>query len=138
MHAIIAAALKDLGVPTTACPGEDQPFTGTLCFQHRTAGDLVIGTDKVVGSAQRRDRGALLQHGAILLAASPHTPILPGIHELSQQSPTVPQLAAALEQALARETGWDLAPADWTATERQRIDELVAGKYSRDDWNRKR
>jgi hypothetical protein len=138
MHRIIAAALNELGVPARACPGEDRPLAGTLCFQHLTAGDLVIGTTKVVGSAQRRQRSALLQHGAILLAASPHTPVLPGILELSPRSPTSPALAAALERVLARETGWDLIPADWAASERRRIDELVAGKYAQDAWNCKR
>ena len=55
---------------------EETRFTGLLCFQHLTPGDLLLQGAKVVGSAQRRHRGALLQHGGILLAASPHAPEL--------------------------------------------------------------
>jgi len=47
-----------------------KPF---LCFLRRSGGDLVVGSTKVVGSAQRR-RGAVLQHGSILLQRSPAAP----------------------------------------------------------------
>ena len=69
MHAIIAEALAGLGAGLETVAVEAK--TGDiLCFQHHTPGDLRIGPAKVVGSAQRRQRGALLQHGAVLLAAS--------------------------------------------------------------------
>jgi lipoate-protein ligase A len=37
---------------------------------------------KIVGSAQRRRKGAILQHGSILLAASRHAPEIHGIRDL--------------------------------------------------------
>jgi len=138
MHTIIAAALRDLGVMTRATSGQEEPFRGLLCFQHLTAGDLVIGRDKVVGSAQRRHRGALLQHGGILLAASPHAPVLPGIRELTGRSLTAAEVCAALQNRLARETGWTLTPGDWTPGEQERIAEFVQHKYTQSHWNRKR
>src|SRR5205823_294304 len=70
MHTIIAQALSGLGV-STATVAEEKQAADLLCFQHFTAGDLVVNAAKVVGSAQRKQRGALLQHGAILLATSP-------------------------------------------------------------------
>ena len=48
-----------------------EPF---LCFQRRSPGDVLVGGVKVAGSAQRRCRGAVLQHGSLLLARSPAAP----------------------------------------------------------------
>lgn len=59
-------------------PGVD-PF---LCFQRRTADDLIVAGYKVLGSAQRKGKRAVLQHGSLLLAASPLAPQLPGLREL--------------------------------------------------------
>jgi lipoate-protein ligase A len=62
--------------------GAGEPF---LCFARRTPDDIVApvsvgaGWAKIVGSAQRRRRGAVLQHGAILLDASPQAPELAGL-----------------------------------------------------------
>jgi lipoate-protein ligase A len=139
MHELIAAALARLGVAARPhVPAGDEPFRGFLCFQHFTAGDLLIGPGKVVGSAQRRRHKALIQHGSILLAASPHAPALPGIRELSGHTLRVEDVCTALEHEWARQTGWDLRPADWTASERRRVEELAAHKYGSDEWNRLR
>jgi lipoate-protein ligase A len=139
MHEIIRQALQELGVMAPLrSPASDPPFTGVLCFQHITPGDLVIGSAKVVGSAQRRQRGALLQHGGILLARSPHAPELPGIRELSGKSPTEEEVANAVSEEFARQTNWPLVPAPWSDAEQQRIRQLVATKYMRETWNQKR
>jgi lipoate-protein ligase A len=63
--------------------GHLNPF---LCFQRRTAGDIVSGEYKVVGSAQRRKRNAVIQHGTILLSRSDYAPELPGLENLGNQS----------------------------------------------------
>ena len=69
---------------------EVPPVKPFLCFHRRASGDLLLTRDpesrtaqKVAGSAQRRRRGAVLQHGSLLLAASPFAPELPGIVELT-------------------------------------------------------
>ena len=139
MHGVVAAALGELGVharPHVPSPADQCP--GCLCFQHFTAGDLMVGPAKVVGSAQRRQRGALLQHGAILLATSPYTPALPGIAELSGRLFTPDETCAAVRQAFVRATGWACVDDDWTAAERAHIERLVAEKYSCALWNCKR
>jgi|688.fasta_scaffold00010_119 lipoate-protein ligase A len=53
-----------------------------LCFERRQSGDVVVDGHKVLGSAQRRLGTAVLQHGSLLLARSPHAPSLIGLHEL--------------------------------------------------------
>jgi lipoate-protein ligase A len=138
MHALIAAALQERGVDARLHdPAAAEQFPGFLCFGHLTPGDLLVGPAKVVGSAQRRQRRALLQHGAILLATSPYTPALPGIRELTGHSLTVPETCAAVRREFVRQTGWQLVDADATAAERQRIAELAV-QYAQDSWNRKR
>lgn len=138
MHRIIAQALRSLGVLADLADSDASPDPGPLCFRHITGDDLLIDNQKIVGSAQRRQREALLQHGAILLEASPHAKILPGIRELSGR--IVPP--AALQQAIARsftqETGWELTAGAWTAAERRRRDDLVRTRYTQASWNEKR
>ena len=41
---------------------------------------------KIVGSAQRRRAGAVLQHGSLLLARSSRTPELPGVCDVADES----------------------------------------------------
>ncbi len=67
----------------------DEPF---LCFLRADPNDIicevvdeireVVVQHKIVGSAQRRRRGTILQHGSILISASPLTPQVPGIRQL--------------------------------------------------------
>ncbi len=85
MHLCIVAALAELGVrakpfgQTASVPRSLEPF---LCFQRRTADDLIVSGYKVVGSAQRRGQHGVLQHGSILLRASSAAPELPGCLDL--------------------------------------------------------
>ncbi|QDV35192.1 lipoate--protein ligase family protein [Tautonia plasticadhaerens] len=85
VHAAIAGLLADRGVEVRrrgeqeARVGRDRPL---LCFADRDAEDLVVSGSKVLGSAQRRKAGALLQHGSLLLFGSERTPELPGLEGL--------------------------------------------------------
>jgi lipoyl(octanoyl) transferase len=137
MHAILAEALASLGVLVESV-GEQVKRGEVLCFLHHTRGDLLIGDAKIVGSAQRRQRGALLQHGAVLLAASPFTPSLPGIAEQCGRRLSHEAVAGAVEKRFAQETGWRLDPFEWTLPERDQIETLAGEKYSQQSWNSKR
>jgi lipoate-protein ligase A len=53
-----------------------------LCFKRRTEGDILVGSEKVIGSAQRRGKRSLLQHGSVLLARSNFADVLPGLADL--------------------------------------------------------
>ena len=139
MHRILADSLKKLGVECRVyAAGGEEPAVGPLCFKHFTPGDLLIGQSKIVGSAQRRQRGALLQHGAVLLNQSVHSPSLPGISELSQRRLEASEVAAAVSAEFAGYTGYNLVEDKCTVLEQRRVEELVARKYSQDWWNRKR
>lgn len=139
MHIVLADALASLAIETTMCGEHEEKKLGDiLCFLHHTPGDLRIGEAKIAGSAQRKQRGALTQHGSILLAASPWTPHLPGIRELAGVSLSAQTLVDAVTEQLAQQTGWQLVASEWTRHERERIDELAAGKYAQPAWNNKR
>lgn len=53
-----------------------------LCFTDTDPEDIVTARVKIVGSAQRRRGGAVLQHGSLLLAASSLTPEIQGIADI--------------------------------------------------------
>lgn len=84
VHAAWVATLGQHGVHAELCPAvaadREQEF---LCFQRRSAGDLLLDGWKIGGSAQRRRRQALLQHGSLLLKQSPAAPELPGVQQLA-------------------------------------------------------
>jgi lipoate-protein ligase A len=139
VHAVLVAALGKLGVAVRSCgPGETRKLDPVLCFLHHTAGDLLIGPHKVVGSAQRKRRGAVMQHGGILLATSPHTPQLPGIAELTGRRLEPRELAQAVVAELAAATGWLLVAGGWGVDERNQIDRIATEKYANPRWNEKR
>jgi lipoate-protein ligase A len=139
MHAVIHSALSGLGVPTQPAAVETPAgFTGFLCFAHQTPGDVLLAGHKIAGSAQRRQRGALMQHGGILLATSRLEPSLPGIAELSGRALPSEALRDAVAGAFARETCWTVTAATWTEVESARIQELAAVKYTQSWWNEKR
>jgi lipoate-protein ligase A len=74
-----------------------------LCFSRQDSHDLVYGPHKVLGSAQRRRKGALLQHGSLLLRTSAYTPQYPGLLDLSSAASSVNSaaLARSLAEAIA-------------------------------------
>jgi len=139
MHRVIAQVLIAAGVTAegSVC-GAEKKLGPVLCFLHHTPGDLILDGHKIVGSAQRKQRGAVLQHGGILLAQSNHAPMLPGIRELTGVELQPAELAETIQREWERETGWRLTPAEWTDAERGQIEELIATKYSSSSWNGKR
>ncbi len=127
---------KQLEQPA-ACAGNSQrsgksaPF---LCFQRRSCGDLVVGSVKVAGSAQRRTAAAVLQHGSILLARSPAAPELPGAAELAGQAIDEESFAEAFLQALSRRLHFTWKVDELSHDEQARAAELVTSKYASDRW----
>jgi lipoate-protein ligase A len=139
MHKIIGEALRrwDVQAAAASC-AQTAHAASPLCFQHTTPGDLLLGEAKVVGSAQRRQRGALLQHGAIVLSASTAAPAIAGVKELAGRVVGMQELSDAITKAFIRDTSWEFVESAWDSAEQERLEILVATKYSQDNWNRKR
>ena len=89
---------------------EVEPF---LCFMRRSPVDVLIGQDKILGSAQRRSAAGLLQHGSFLLSASALTPSLHGLFDQSRNSSGAIGLKSEVAGERA-ETDWvrALGPSD--------------------------
>ena len=93
VHEVFVTWLMELGLaarqwretyklPTASVQVATADKSEFLCFHRRSEGDVVVGDHKLVGSAQRRIQGALLQHGSLLIAKSCHAPSLLGLSEL--------------------------------------------------------
>lgn len=139
IHHVISSALTALGAQTRAviC-GEEQKLGPVLCFFDQTPGDLLADGLKVVGSAQRKQKGALLQHGGILLARSEYTPNLPGIQELTGVTLTPTALAETITQRLAEAFRWSIEPGHWTPEEQVLKQKFHDERYTNPFWNEKR
>ena len=93
---------------------------------------------KIVGSAQRRRRGSVLQHGSVLLGSSSAAPELPGIAEVSGVSLRADELAQTWLPHLARELQLDMQPAKLPDSVVAAAATLEREKYSADGWLRRR
>lgn len=141
VHRQIIAVLAELGISAElrgAVCGKWESAAGQepfLCFSRGDPRDVVIGGHKVVGSAQRRRRGSLLQHGSVLLRRSPHAPEHPGLYDLCGEA-GVETLAVAQRIAAAIAAGFTprSCPGELTADERNRAAVLAAGRYRHVDW----
>lgn len=69
INALLVKALVSLGVPVRLARPDARAAAPTAapCFAEPARGELTLHGRKLVGSAQWRDLGALLQHGSILL-----------------------------------------------------------------------
>ena len=121
----------------------DEPF---LCFQRRAEGDVVawsrIGAEKgefkICGSAQRRWKSALLQHGSLLLERSSFAPQLPGLGELSRLSPSPAEVWRAWTERIARRTGWRWRESRISPVESDSATRLQFERYGTHSWTGRR
>jgi lipoate-protein ligase A len=117
INLILQTGLSRLGVLVEAVPRSLPTRTPSVrsCFETPAEGELVAQGSKLVGSAQWRDDGALLQHGSILVnddqsrltvfaAESQAVPaVIPApatLHALLGRSPSSEEVAGALFDAV--------------------------------------
>ncbi len=70
IHSMLCRAVCSLRVRATLAPAEVVPLSleAGACFANPVGGEVMTRRGKLVGSAQLRHEGALLQHGSLLLA----------------------------------------------------------------------
>jgi len=142
IHGAIVDRLRAFGV-AAARRGEigpeaesgDRPF---LCFTGRAADDIVMGGVKLVGGAQRRRSGAVLQHGSLLLARSRMTPELPGLSDLATVPSDLGTWAEALQAMLPHALGLPTRADEIRPGERRRAEALQRDLYLDPIWTRRR
>lgn len=118
INLILLDGLRRLGADVQlASPSQRAPAPSTRpCFETPGKGELVAGGNKLVGSAQWRDEGALLQHGSILVdddqsalpsfaargtaASSDSIPRPATLHALLGRTPHVAEVASVMFDAV--------------------------------------
>lgn len=130
-----AESLVRIGETAAEAGASDEPF---LCFQRRAEGDVVLAGVKICGSAQRRNRGTILQHGSVLLATSPRAPELPGIEELTGKRLDPPDLAAVWRTRLAVRLGLTWREGSISSVERERAASVQLEKFGSEAWTVRR
>lgn len=144
VHGAFVHALAEVGISAGMHEARDsvqseslapEPF---LCFQRRNTGDLIVGSSKVGGSAQRRRGVCVLQHGSFLLRRSMAAPELPGIEDLRPTGLTAEAWQTLLMSHLERALSLEFQPRGLNDHERETTADLAHQKYSRRSWNQKR
>ncbi len=131
VHRRVIALLSSWGVEARlrgeAVSFVQEPF---LCFSRGDARDIVLGPHKIMGSAQRRRRGAVLQHGALLLARSEYAPEFPGLAELTEFMHQRREVVDALQQTLHDLLPGEIDDRGLTETEQRQAVELARTRYA--------
>lgn len=118
-----------------AVPLGRQPF---LCFQRRSLGDVLAGGVKIAGSAQRRRRGAVLQHGSVLLARSAAAQELDGLEERTGKLIAADKLIEAWSARLAEVLTVEWSVSALSGDDQCRAAALDSEKYSTAAWTKNR
>jgi lipoate-protein ligase A len=126
----------------------------TVCFAQASRCDMVAAGLKVVGSAQVRKRGIILQHGSIPLrlhledqiavmpgpegrpeSADQLGQVARGIAELVERPLGFEELGEAMVQGFAEHFGVEFSAGELSAAEQEKAGQLRAEKYATETWN---
>lgn len=151
INRLLVDGLRRLGVAVeVAVPRERAAAPGPApCFERPAAGELVVAGRKLVGSAQWRDDGAMLQHGSILvkddqpmiatLATSPVAPPVPAatLSDALGRCPSPEEVAAAMFDAVRSLECPDATELELDRTLRNEMARAV-DRYRDDRWTWRR
>ncbi len=133
VHRALIATLENYAVSAVLCGTSDDsgPTRGPFfCFARRHALDVVISDEKLAGSAQRRTRHAVLQHGSIVVERrfkqQPAAVTGVSVDTLRKQFPT----------EISDPLNVEIKSGDWTASELENAAKLTV-KYAGDEWTRR-
>ncbi len=149
IHKALLAGLRLLGAATelVSDSGHGVRPSTEPCFNELDGGAIVAGHRKLVGTAQLRERGVLLQHGSLLLTAdqSPTVQLLKvqrpealhetpaALDELLPHLPTWNELVDTLISGFERLLGIQLEESELTTDEKSRVIHH-ARRFSDPEW----
>ena len=158
----VLAGLRQLGAdvqmttPRSAYGQKVKHAGSAACFDSPSHYEITYEGRKLVGSAQVRKQGVILQHGSILIRFSPETVAavlqLPSIQMREKITALLGQRATSMEEILGRRVnyaelgsillpafsqalGVTFVPGELTAYEQDTSRQLAAEKYSQRSWN---
>lgn len=147
----LVGGLAELGID--AGMAGERPIPGVdagPCFQTPAPGEITAGGRKLVGSAQVRLAGVLLQHGSVILAGNQGLlGLLRGAAEdpadatttvasLTGRDVAAEEVAAALARGCRLAWGGDWAEAGYRSREEDEAVRLLRERYVSDDWTWRR
>jgi lipoate-protein ligase A len=159
LSAGLLAGLRRLGVAASSAAGKEEGAARRpICFETPSAYEIVANGRKLVGSAQWRARGAVLQHGTLPLhgdLARIVGCLSLGEEERAAQARSLLARATTLEAVLGRRLPFDLvaqglaaglaevlnvllAPGAASAGELARAAELRRARYTAPEWTGRR
>ena len=125
-----------------------------ICFAQTARVDMTVAGRKIVGSAQVRRDGVILQHGSVPLTLDldDHLAVMPPLDNNTTSGTELGKAIVAVADAVGRPVSFaevsavliagfsraldiNLEPAPLTAQEQQQAARLRAEKYATDDWN---
>ncbi len=139
-HETLVEILADFGIESHVLEADDgsrgeQPF---LCFKRRGAGDLLVGDHKVAGSAQRRRRGVVMQHGSVLLGTSAAAPELAGLNEIVGSRLSADTMMTAWSRRLEAKLRMRLVKWQFHDQFEEVVSRLASKKYGDSSWTLRR
>ncbi len=151
LSAGLLRGLELLGVPDLVADerAANHGSEGPVCFEVPSDYEITVAGRKLVGSAQMRARGGVLQHGAVPLRGDiaricPLLAAHPDPERVRERATTVEralgrrvtweEAAVALIQGFAEALNLQLDPGALTSAERDRAEELGAEKYATQAW----
>ena len=123
------------GAAAAASTAAEQPF---LCFQRRAVGDVLLGEAKICGSAQRRRRGAILQHGSLIFERSRAGPRAAGPDRTGRAKIDRACLSSGGPPAIGRKLNWNFCRPVWIRLLKDAVRTLALEKYSAQSWTCRR
>ena len=140
VHDAFIYVLHQLGVQAQYRGGEDRgnsqrgPF---FCFSRLHRLDLVVGEEKLLGSAQRRMKNAVLQHGSLILGRHFDQQKSAALNVLAQKPVELEKLANSLAEIIAREMNLQAQFLPLSDSEQAGAAKLQE-KYAGQPWNQQR
>lgn len=134
VHDALITSLDALGISAVRCGQTDEsgPRRGPFfCFARRHEFDVLVGSDKIAGSAQRRTREAILQHGSIVFGNR--------FEEQPTANVSIPvddpigKLRSSFAVHLGAVMGEDIISGSWNDSELALADTLTQ-KYAGSEW----
>lgn len=157
--------LKNLGIPVTIAALEhgvtsrDPRFRQAACFSAPSWYEIVAFGKKVIGSAQNRKNGVILQHGSIPFVFDAKRLVrclnTTSAEHAARVEAMLGKKAIGVSQALGREVsreelereivngfrdalGWELEPGELTQAELAEAQQLAEEKYGSEKWTLER
>lgn len=141
-HDAVIAALREMHLATARCGVTDDsgaargPF---FCFERRHCYDVLLGGDKIAGSAQRRTRLGILQHGSIVLGnrfSQQPTALIEASPDVNDAITNMLAARESFTHQMARILNANFEPSGWLDAERE-LTRKMKEKYLADEWTRR-